>query len=564
MTESAPLELVFLWHMHQPDYRDRRHDRYVLPWTYLHGTKDYTDMADHLERHPGMRAVVNFVPILLQQLEDYAHSIARGAPRDPLLQLLAREDFATLTDAEREFASNACFRANHRHMLEPFASYRRLRDLDAQRAATRSPAHYLSGSYYADLVTWYHLVWMGESVRRKHAWLVALIEKGSGYTFDDRRRLLALIGAELNLLVARYRALAARGQIELSTTPYAHPLGPLLIDFGAAREALPELPLPASTHYPGGTARLADHCAQARQVHTAFFARPPCGAWPAEGAISAPLLNTFAQHGFAWVASGETVLANTLRQAGQTYSRGEHLYRPWLDESGVTVFFRDDRLSDLIGFEYSKWDAYDAARHFIAELVAIRAATPPHETPLVCVALDGENAWEYYPYNAYYFFEALYSGLAAHPAVRTTTFENALSSPAQQARRLPLPRVCAGSWVYGTLTTWIGDHDKNLAWDLLCAAKQAYDERAPQLAPAARAQADALLCVCEGSDWFWWLGDYNPSSSVANFEQLFRVNLSALYACLGLDPPAALGIPISHGSASAQEAGTMRRASETE
>ncbi len=564
MTEPAALELVLLWHMHQPDYRDRATDQYVLPWTYLHGLKDYTDMADHLERHPTVRAVVNFVPILLDQLDDYAVQIARGKLRDPLLQLLARPTFDGLTVAECEFALQACFRSNHSHMLEPFAPYRRLRDMYAQLTSSEAPATYLSASYYADLVTWYHLVWTGESVRRKHPWLVTLIEKGAGYLAADRLQILQMIGRELGALTARYRALAARQQIEISTTPYAHPLAPLLLDFAAAREALPDLTLPQAANYPAGAARLARHCTLAKDTHAARFDGAPRGVWPAEGAISAEVLQIFAQQDFVWAASGEAVLANTLHKAGQTYIRDQHLYRPWRDASGITLVFRDDRISDLIGFEYSKWDASDAARHLISELEAIRAAAPKGDTPLVCIALDGENAWEYYPYNAFYFFEALYPLIAAHPHLRTTTIAQTLSSTSQAVRRWPLPRVCAGSWVYGTFTTWIGDPDKNRAWDLLCAAKVAYDLAAPTLAPATLARAEELLCACEGSDWFWWLGDYNPATSVASFEHLFRVNLSALFTCLGLAPPAALAVPLSLGNTLSQEAGTMRRASVSE
>ncbi len=564
MSEPVALELVLLWHMHQPDYRERATDQYVLPWTYLHGVKDYTDMADHFERHPTLRAVVNFVPILLAQLDDYSQQIASGNLRDPLLVLLARPNFEALSVAEREFALMACFRSNHHHMLEPFAPYRRLRDLYAQITSSQTSISYLDPSYFADLVTWYHLVWTGESVRRKHPWLVALIEQGAAYTSSDRHQVLQMIGTELGALAGRYRHLAMRQQIELSTTPYAHPLGPLLLDFAAARDALPDLALPQAAAYPDGAARLAQHCVQARHTHHARFGAAPLGVWPAEGAISSAFLDLLGQQEFAWAASGEAVLANSLQHAGQPYIRQQHLYRAWRDTSGTTVFFRDDRLSDLIGFEYSKWDANDAARHFVSELETILAATPAGETPLVCIALDGENAWEYYPYNAFYFFEALYSLIAAHPRLRTTTFAEVLSSTTQAARRWPLPKVCAGSWVYGTFSTWIGDPDKNRAWDLLCAAKAAYDLAAPSLPVATLARADELLCACEGSDWFWWLGDYNPAVSVASFEHLFRVNLAALYTCLGLTPPAALEVPLSLGNTLAQEAGTMRRTSVTE
>jgi alpha-amylase/alpha-mannosidase (GH57 family) len=225
----------------------------------------------------------------------------------------------------------------------------------------------------------------------------------------------------------------------------------------------------------------------------------------------------------------------------------------------VTLFFRDDRLSDLIGFEYSKWHGQDAARHFMGELEAIMQAAPADETPLVCVMLDGENAWEYYPYNAWYFFEDLYAALSAHPQIRTTTLSagRAGHAPGTQA----LPPVVAGSWVYGTFSTWIGEADKNRAWDLLAGAKQSYDliyERL-QADPARAAKAEALLTRLEGSDWFWWLGDYNPSDAVANFESLFRRNLVALYDTLGLTPPPQLAQSLGRGGGAPESGGTMRR-----
>ncbi len=561
MTQSS-LNLVFVWHMHQPDYRDRQSGDYVMPWTYLHGLKDYTDMAAHFERHPSIKAVVNFVPVLLEQLTDYAAQIARGALRDPLLRLLAHPAPDNLTRAEREHALATCFRANHVHMLEPFPSYRRLRDFQRCSQDLQLPLEYLSGAFFADLATWYHLSWTGESLRREQPWLGALITRGEGFSLAERQRVLALIGTELARLVARYRELLDRAQLELSATPYAHPLAPLLLDFQAARDALPDLPLPQASHYPDGAARLRWHCQQGRAVHTAFFGAAPRGIWPAEGAISGPSLAIFRAHDFHWAASGEAVLANTLQSAGIGYDRTRDLYQPWRDASGLTLVFRDDRLSDLVGFEYAKWDAQDAARHLLGELEAIRERAPPGTTPLVCIALDGENAWEHYPFNAYYFFEALYNLLANHSFIKTTTFSDALAQPEHRTATRELPRVCAGSWVYGTLTTWIGDADKNRAWDLLCEAKRVCDERWPALAPETQREVEDLLSVCEGSDWFWWLGDYNPSASVSDFERLFRQNLQKLYGLLGVPAPGALMQCLSHGSSAAQQSGTMRRASE--
>jgi alpha-amylase/alpha-mannosidase (GH57 family) len=228
-------------------------------------------------------------------------------------------------------------------------------------------------------------------------------------------------------------------------------------------------------------------------------------------------------------------------------------------DTGITCFFRDDRLSDLIGFEYSKWHGDEAAAHFVGELETIAAHAAPGETPLVSVILDGENCWEFYPYNGFYFLDSLYEQLAAHPVLRTTTFAGALAQPAAE-----LPRLVAGSWVYGDFTTWIGSPEKNRAWDLLVAAKESFDRvvSAGRLTQAERAAAERQLADCEGSDWFWWMGDYNPAFAVAAFDRLYRTNLAFLYRLLTLPVPASLAEPISRGTGHPELGGTMRRASE--
>ena len=558
---SEALDLVFLWHMHQPDYRDHTGGDIQLPWTYLHALKDYTDMAAHLERHPGIRCVVNFVPVLLDQIEDYCRQFDSGRFRDPLLRLLATPTLDDLPLSDRRLLLNACFRSHHDTMLTPFPRYQRLYGLYRQLAREGDAAlAYLSGAYYADLVTWYHLSWTGETERRSQPLLAELMSKGEGYTFGERRALLELIGQTLQRLLPRWRALQQRGQVELSATPDTHPLAPLLLDFACARETLPEAPLPFAQTYPGGRSRLDAHIAAALARHAERFGAPPAGMWPAEGAISTAVVHQFGQHGCRWIASGEGVLRNSLAAAGIDGTRAA--YRPWrlANSTEPVIFFRDERLSDLIGFEYSKWHGRDAAGHFIHELEAIRAATPADETAIVAVILDGENAWEHYPYNGYYFFDDLYNLLENHPFIRTTTFDALLANDPPCGT---LPTVVAGSWVYGTLSTWIGDAEKNRAWELLCAAKQSYDlvVGSGRLSPAEVAAAERQLAICESSDWFWWFGDYNPSITVTSFDHLFRRNLANLYRLLKLHPPPQLDAPISAGSNSAL-GGTMRRATE--
>ncbi|MBI5435549.1 MAG: glycoside hydrolase [Nitrosomonadales bacterium] len=570
---TKPLDLVFLWHMHQPDYRDYATGDFVLPWVYLHAIKDYTDMAYHLEQHPQVKAVVNFVPVLLDQLEDYGRQFASGQIRDPLLRLLARENLNDLSENERDLVLKGCFCSNHHKMIEPYPTYHRLFNLFKTLEPGGSEGlDYLSGQYLADLLVWYHLVWCGESVRREHDVVIQLLSKDGGFDYADRKRLFDLIGQLITGVIPRYRKLAESGQIEISTTPHYHPLAPLLIDLNSARESAPDCSLPQAQHYPGGKSRVQAHLASARESHHTRFGVTPQGIWPAEGAVSTALLEVLAEQKCRWTASGQGVLANSLRAANQSLSEHvQYLYRPYQLQgaaSGVHCFFRDDHLSDLIGFVYSKWFGKDAALHFVAQLEAIAQQAPEGETPLVSVILDGENAWEYYPYNGYHFLQDMYSVLQTHPKIRTTTYRDYLDRRDAGggqgfAKEGVLPRLVAGSWVYGTFSTWIGSPDKNRAWDLLCVAKQNYDmvTASGRLNEAERQAAERQLASCESSDWFWWFGDYNPAPAVASFDHLYRHNLMQLYRLLKLPVPATLSNPISQGGGAPEAGGAMRRGS---
>jgi alpha-amylase/alpha-mannosidase (GH57 family) len=224
------VDLIFLWHMHQPDYRDYASGDFVLPWTYLHAIKDYTDMAYHLEKHPGVHAVVNFVPILLDQLDDYTDQFASGQVRDPLLRLLIEKDFGNILPEQRKLALDACFRNNHTKMIAPYPAYKRLWELfNLVQAESETAISYLSGQYVADLLTWYHLAWCGESVRREHALVARLMAKAEGFNYSDRKQLFDLIGELIAGILPRYRKLADSGQVEISSTPHYHPIAPLLI-----------------------------------------------------------------------------------------------------------------------------------------------------------------------------------------------------------------------------------------------------------------------------------------------------------------------------------------------
>ena len=586
---AAPgVDLLLLWHMHQPDYRDRSTGEFTMPWVYLHAIKDYSDMAWHLEQNPRMHAVVNFVPILLDQIEDYCDQFSTGVLRDPLLRLLAHAEGAPFSEAERQLAFNHCFRANHLRLIAPFAPYKLLHDLFVEtKAHGPDSLGYLSDRYLCDLVTWYHLSWTGETVRRESEVVAQLMAQGRRFSADDRSALMQVIAEQVRQVIPRYRALARRGQVELSTTPHFHPLAPLMLDFHSAREALPDVALPVAACYPGGRERVCAHIDSALASHERRFGAMPQGLWPAEGALSSAFAELLAARKIRWTASSEGVLANSLRASGLDAMSSDHAahpaHRPYRVRglaAPMLFFFRDDRLSDLIGFSYSKWHGRDAASNFVHELEAIAARSTGSPRPLVSVMLDGENAWEYYPYNGFFFLTDLYKNLSSHAGIRTVTGSGVVEILAAESAARPvtksapdpaagqivvgeLPVLAAGSWVYGNLATWIGAKDKNRAWDLLCEAKLSYDKviASGRLDETLRAHATAQLADCESSDWFWWPGEDNPRESVADFESLFRSKLTNLYRLLQLPVPQSLEKAFSTGGGDAELGGTMRRGS---
>ncbi len=552
MSDEA-LRVVLCWHMHQPDYREAFTGQFQMPWTYLHAIKGYADMAAHVEHAKGATAVFDFSPVLLDQIEDYAGRLRQylqtGVPlRDALLDALASPVLPTGED-ERRGLLRACLAVNS-HRLEPrFPAYRRLAQMARSWLEHGLSPDYVEDRLIVDLLVWFHIVWLGETVRRDDRRVDQLVSRGSGFTLADRRLLITLIADVLEDLPSRYRRLADNGRIETATCPYHHPILPLLLDFESALEARPGLTLPAAARYPGGEQRARWHLDSAAIRHKQTFGSTPAGCWPAEGALSEQSLALLSGSGFRWTASGQAVLRNSLATG---HHDSDSLHRPYrLQGQGPVCFFRDDGLSDLIGFTYQSWHADDAVADLVRHLENI-ARKPAESGRVVPIILDGENPWEHYPDSGFHFVGALYRALAEHPGLEMTTFSRCLDDPAVPVRTLD--RLCAGSWVYGSLDTWIGQEDKNRAWDLLVSAKRAWDA-APD---PVREQTAHKLAVCEGSDWFWWPGDQNPDVSVSRFERMFRLHLADLYRLLGQTPPERLAHPFSRGGGSAESGGTMR------
>ncbi len=559
----SPAKVVLCWHMHQPDYRDRLTGEYYFPWTYLHALKDYTDMLAHLETHPSARAVVNFAPILLEQLDDYLTQVDRylenGEPiRDPMLSALMGDTLPEPgTEAFQSLAEN-CLRAHRDRMIERFPAYRSLVQLFEQTTEAPQGLNYLNDQFLIDMLVWYHLAWLGEHHRRHDARIKALQKKGGGFSKEDRRTLLSVVADQLRLIKPGYRTLQEQGRIELAMSPYAHPILPLLIDFNSAREAMPAVSLPTAPEYPGGERRAHWHLRHGLAVFERYFGCRPKGCWASEGALSDATLALLGEEEFLWSATGDSVLHNSLKHKKNTGETPKNLHRAYQFEgSDLYTFFRDDGLSDLIGFQYADWHAEDAVGDLINHLVNIADHSDDPDDCIISIIMDGENAWEYYPENAWHFLEALYRRLGDHPRLEMTTYEAALAERA--LKPVKLKHLVAGSWVYGTFSTWIGDRDKNRAWDMLCEAKAVYDQSVGALSKPEREEAELQLAQCEGSDWFWWFGDYNPSDSVRDFDYLYRRHLTNLYALLQQPAPDYLKSAFSHGGGSPAAGGVMRK-----
>lgn len=537
----APVRLALLWHMHQPLYREPETGEYLMPWVRLHATRAYYDMAWMLERHPGVRCTVNFTPVLLEQLEDYVAGVAR----DRVLDLTARPA-RDLAEEERQAVLRQFFMVDWETNIRPLPRYwellhrrgRDLRAVDLTRVARAFTEQELT-----DLQVLFNLSWVGFGGLADDEGLRALRQKGQNFEQADVEYLLAAQRRLLAQVVPRWKALAARGQVELSATPYHHPILPLVCDTDAARRALPGLPLPPRFVRPED-ARW--HVREAVQSHARRFGAPPQGMWPAEGSVSPEALEVLASEGVRWACSDEGVLLHSLPPDA---TRTRSLYRPWRVAAGaggeLSMLFRDRPLSDLIGFTYARAVAREAVADFMGRLHAVGEAWDREglQGPAtVGVFLDGENAWEHYQGSGHDFLDALYGALERSPAVATATVGEAVADAAGPA----VPRIHSGSWIEASYRIWIGHHEDRQAWTALGKAREALAAAEASGAgdPDRLARARRHLYAAEGSDWYWWYGEDFASDQLAEFDALFRGHVVQAALLAGATPPAEALEPI--------------------
>ena len=513
--------LALLWHMHQPYYEDLATGEHILPWVRLHALKDYWGMVALLDEFPGVTVTFNLVPSLLVQIQAFAED--RATDRHLTVGL---KPAAHLEREEQRFLVANGFHVPYDRMIRPYPRYVELH-------ARRHHADGFARQDLIDLQVWHKLVWMDPDWLATDPRLQRLLAMGRGFDEADKAILRAVELELLNAVIPAYARAAARGQIELSTSPYYHPILPLLCDSDVHFRAQPHSALPRGLIKRPAAARL--QIERALTFHRDRFGTLPSGMWPSEGSVSDEVLAMLGESGVRWTATDEEILARSL----QTPVSASALYRPYeVGESGQTIrcLFRDHRLSDLIGFTYQSWDASRAAEDFLLQVRdggrRFRADAPAGETPVVSVILDGENAWEHYSGGGRPFLRALYGGLAQATDVETVQMHVAAAGPAR-----PLSRVFPGSWINGDFYIWAGHGDDHRAWGQIADAHASLDAEGD---PAAQARAADELMIAEGSDWFWWYGDDHSSDQDAEFDDLFRRHVRNSYAVRGLDAPMAL------------------------
>lgn len=557
---SIPVAIV--WHQHQPYYKDLATGELVLPWVRLHGIKDYYGMAKLVERCPGMRCTINMVPSLVAQLLDYVEHKATDA-----FQIRTEIPAEDLTEADAIFVLDHFFMAQWDRMIRIHPRYAEL--LEVRRFGARPAKSALADfgtQELRDLQVWFNLAWFHPLCFDEWETLRALKEKGHGFTEADKFALLKVQDEVLAKVIPLHAGLMKRGQLELTTTPFYHPILPLLCDMRRAKEAMPRTPMPVGhiSLYEDAEAQIA----KAVDFHERIFGQRPAGMWPSEGSVSPDILPLLQRHGIKWIATDEEILSASLstglRSAFSKLDRPDLLYRPWRveqDGAGVNMVFRDHELSDLVGFQYQGWDGEAAANDFIARVLHNARSRPAQHETLATVILDGENCWEHYPDQGIKFLAALYQRLAdGRSGVHPTRVADFLEG-AQPTYKLD--RLFSGSWINHDFYIWIGHTEDRKAWEYVFRVRedlvretQRRGEQTPAADPANSgapwprfkdanlARAWEELYIAEGSDWYWWYGDDHTSGNDAAFDLLFRTHLKNVYAFLKLTPPFFLDEPI--------------------
>jgi alpha-amylase/alpha-mannosidase (GH57 family) len=542
----AQLRVVVLWHQHQPFYKDLVSGQYRLPWTRLHALKDYYGMVKLLEEFPRVHQTFNLVPSLVAQIQDYVS----GAAQDPFLQVAAKPA-KELTPDERRFALQYLFQANAVHVIGRYPRYREL--WEKFRGSGDQPERaekYFLPQDFTDLQVLSQVAWFDEYFLDEEE-IAELVRKARNYSLEDQRFVIAHERDLLARVLPVHAEAARKGQIEISTSPFYHPILPLVCDTQTGALSSPGLALPLNRYRHPEDAR--EQLQRGLDLHQKVFGFRPRGVWPSEGSVSDEALAIAHQLGVQWMATDEGVLGRSL---GLFFSRdgqgrlssdlAHRLYTLYRYENGGTrmnLIFRDHTLSDLIGFVYSSMPPQEAADNLIHKIKESAQPILAHgHDALVSIVLDGENAWEYYPRSGREFLRRFYEALQNDPGMEAVTVSEAIERHQDASY---LNSLVPGSWINANFNVWIGAPEDNKAWDYLYHARSFYTQAAASAKEEQRKLAFEEILIAEGSDWNWWYGPEHHTANDRDFDELYRKHLSNVYQALGGTPPDYLAQPIA-------------------
>jgi alpha-amylase/alpha-mannosidase (GH57 family) len=544
------IRVIVLWHQHQPFYKDLVTGEYRLPWVRLHALKDYYGMVKLLDEFPNVHQTFNLVPSLITQIQDYV----TGTAQDPFLQVAAKPA-GDLALEERKFAIQYLFQANPVNMIGRYPRYHEL--WEKFRGCGDSPEKAekcFNTQDLTDLQVLSQIAWFDE-LFLKEPDVAALIKKTKEYSLDDQRFVIARQRELIAKVLPAHADAVRRGGIEVSTSPFYHPILPLVCDTNAGATSTPGLPLPQNRFRHPEDAR--EQLQRGLDLHEKVFGVRPQGVWPSEGSVSEEVLSIAHSLGVKWMATDEGVLGRTLginfhRDGGGRLNSddSEKLYNVHRYEKGDTemhLIFRDHAMSDLVGFVYSGMPAQDAANHLLRNIKdAAQPILDKGKDAMVPVILDGENAWEYYPESGREFLRRFCDGLQQDPGIEPLTVSETIARTKDPGK---LSALVPGSWINANFNVWIGAPEDNRAWDYLYHAREFYSQVAPNAGETQRKLAFEELLIAEGSDWNWWYGPEHHSANDREFDELYRKHLSNVYHALGAIPPDYLSQPIIGGIA---------------
>lgn len=538
MSQNKKLSIAFYWHMHQPVYQLSPEGDYLMPWTRLHAVKDYLDMVTILDNFKDIKLNFNVVPVLLDAFIDYGEKGLHD-----LHSRLTVTDIKDLTADDKEFILNNFFDSNYRTMILPYDEYNRL--FQKRQTMAEADISAFTEQEYSDLMALFNLAWFDPSYKNEYIALKKLFKKGKGYTLEDRQNIIEIQRDIIRRIIPAYRKYVEDGKIEITTSPYYHPILPILLDIGsikiANKEGLPvdlKMPLDAKMQTVAALDRIEE-----------LTGKRPRGIWPSEHCVSPKELDMFKEAGAEWSISDEGILSESInfefvRDFKGYLEEPYHLLKSYEYKNGLKMVFRNSLFSNLIGFEYPNYDSVLAANDLYDRIKVMQSKllSSPDENHILTIAMDGENCWENYPNDGINFLKTLYELIEKDESLETVLISDYLD---REKNHKPLKNIASGSWINRNFKLWIDEPLKNLAWNYLKQVRDDFSKYVkenpynPNIELARRE-----LFIAEGSDWFWWYGEPNDSGRDNIFDYIFREHLKNIYLYLGLEAPEYLDTPL--------------------